>query len=192
MVTNTLLITSARLLTLWIIIFANNFGCLAAPPEHGGVGLTEWLVRLDGSGSSADRAARNAIHQIGTNALPYLRRLFESKDSKLELKTYEFLKIRVHIDVRFAMAQAKHLQAMMGCVAVGSDAVPTLVEFCEDDNTSGEVRNVWSDEWRAGKLGFGLFTCHPKKRTRLQVNLTFDPPITTTSPMILQLHKPWP
>src|SRR5882762_6938554 len=58
-------------------------------PVFQGTPLSVWLTGLDegSNGPRPDfRAAREAVRQIGTNAIPALLRMFRAKDSALTLK----------------------------------------------------------------------------------------------------------
>jgi hypothetical protein len=99
-------------------------------PSFQGRKLGEWLADIENTHDDSEaEPARNAVRQIGTNAIPYLLRMMRAEDSKLK-QTFFTLLAKAHINtVRIPDATGKHLRATLGFWALGpqaSSAIPEL------------------------------------------------------------------
>ena len=112
--------------------------------------VPEWLDRLD-SRNLEDRAkAMEAISSVGTNALPILQEYIQAKDSWLKKKLITLSRKQSLVNLSLNSASDRHRTARNGYAALGSSAVPNLIELFEDpillyeDNPAYEASRVLS------------------------------------------------
>jgi hypothetical protein len=108
-------------------------------PSFQGRGLSHWLSDIENARDDREaESAKNAVRQIGTNAIPYLLGMMRAEDSKLK-ETFITLLARLHIStVRIADASGKHLRALLGFHALGpraSSAIPELKALVDNPKT---------------------------------------------------------
>ena len=153
----------------WLALGVACFGlvlssaCLSASPEpepaYAGKPLTAWLdsLRLAKTTNEFLRAS-NAVHRIGSNAVPYLLRIVRARDGELpqppsppEPAYHYFLKPlcqRDELEVRVALA----------CRVLGSAAKPVMTElstaFATATNDIGVAR-AGAGLIDLGPIGFG-------------------------------------
>jgi len=98
-------------------------------PVYQGKPLSVWLQSYSPDGDSPE--VDDAVHTMGTNALPALLGMLQAKDSKLKLAL-------AALGFRYTPAETQHLRAQKGLSALGADAsnaVPALIEIYQQ-NTS--------------------------------------------------------
>jgi len=98
-------------------------------PVYQGKPLSVWLQSYSPDGDSPE--VDDAVHTMGTNALPALLGMLQAKDSKLKLALSA-------LGFRYTPAETQHLRAQKGLSALGADAsnaVPALIEIYQQ-NTS--------------------------------------------------------
>jgi HEAT repeats len=115
-------------------------------PHYKGRPLTAWLEDWDRSFGPpgtltiyrAEQGAEveNALRQMGSQAVPSLRRMLRARDSRLRVKVVAFCAKRPWIPIRFrAPAEKLHRRALFGIRTlgpVGKPAVPELIELLTD------------------------------------------------------------
>ena len=108
-------------------------------PSYQGRALNQWLSDIENANDDrAAESAKNAVRQIGTNAIPYLLDMMRAEDSKLK-ETLTALLARLHIyRIRIADASGKHLRASIAFEALGpqaSSAIPELKALLNNPKT---------------------------------------------------------
>jgi hypothetical protein len=104
-------------------------------PVFQGTPLSVWLTGFDekSNGPRPDyRAAREAVRQIGTNAIPALMRMLRAKDSALTLKLIRLVAKQPIIKIHYVPASTRNLEAAAALETLGAqaqDAVPQLIEM---------------------------------------------------------------
>jgi hypothetical protein len=99
---------------------------LREPPEpvYQGKRLSDWLVELDkemppSNYVSVDSRAAVAIQEMGTNTLPFLRRLLKARDTRLKTTLVEFARKQGFIRIRFTLANDLHRRAALAAFCLG-------------------------------------------------------------------------
>jgi hypothetical protein len=99
-------------------------------PSFQGRALSDWLTDIEKANDDREaEPAKDAVRQIGTNAIPYLLGMMRAEDSKLK-ETFNTLVRKAHT-YRFLIAEAHNKQgrACTGFYALGpqaSSAIPEL------------------------------------------------------------------
>jgi hypothetical protein len=104
-------------------------------PAYQGRTLTDWLriavndetnapSRLSSSPTQID--AEKAIRQIGTNALPHILELLQTRDSKFKRSANSLLNHQSFIQFRFPDFVDQKLMAVTGIEILGKDATPAV------------------------------------------------------------------
>ena len=114
-------------------------------PEYHGKKLTAWLADLEGGpgsgpGSTAYTNAALAIHQMGTNAVPFLLQMFQTKDSALKLESANLLGNAQHwVHFHFSNALKEHDEASRALGILGPAArvaIPDLAHLLNSGDAS--------------------------------------------------------
>jgi HEAT repeats len=115
----------------------------AEDPVYQGKRLSVWM------GSDPDDAAREltpgakqAIRQLGTNAIPLLLRKLRAKDSPFKVKLFALAQKQHVIKVSYTPAKLQPWQGAEGFQVLGADgksAVPALIELYSQDNSDFEA-----------------------------------------------------
>ncbi len=111
---------------------------LTREPMFEGHPLSFWLKECDKDFDGITKKVgpgpgRNAVRQIGTNALPWLLRMARNNSFDLRWEAEKFLGGHVHI--RDRAQERAHDRAWMGFAALGSlaePAAPTLIGMLDD------------------------------------------------------------
>jgi hypothetical protein len=120
-----LMLAAVAISVLWIAF------CLPKEPAYQGVGLSEWLDRMEKAraGDVAKVEAENAIRAIGTNGIPYLLHLITRKDPwRYRLSHY----LNTHWDGRFAYEigyggrTPDRWRALQGFTVISTNAVTAI------------------------------------------------------------------
>ena len=129
----------------WLIVRSHE------PPEpvYQGKRLSEWLLpRTDGT---FDPGAKQAVHKIGTNAIPTLLRMLRARDSKLKLKLVGLAQKQRLIKINFVSADIRNYEAGWGFEILGSiasNAVPALIQiYAENISETSQTATI-------GAIGF--------------------------------------
>ena len=119
-----------------ILAFSALYMLNSREPAHQGRPLTEWLADLDRHVSpSQSRKAEEAIRCIGTNALPQLLRMLQTRDSAWKRKLIELERKQSVIKLHFTTENQRHSRALAGFKTLGADAqpaVPVLIGWLEN------------------------------------------------------------
>lgn len=102
-------------------------------PSYQGRSLSEWLSESD------ELKAREAVAQIGTNAIPFLLKSVASEDSALKKKLLKLARKQSVIDFNIYSAQAEQFEAMAAFELLGANAapaIPALEKLLENDKTT--------------------------------------------------------
>lgn len=122
---------------LWLGLLVVVLGGLAwfllggSEPEYQGRSLSEWLELYDysdgpkGSGAGCGNADE-AIRKIGTNALPYLVKMTEAKDSRFNRMMMGLAEKQSWIRIQHVPAWNMRVRAYCGLRALGKDARPMI------------------------------------------------------------------
>ena len=106
-------------------------------PEYQGRPLSAWLAQLNYSHSPQDTVASNAIHQMGTEILPYLGPMLRARDSSLKSRLMAALSKQRLIKIPFVSADTQQQRASRACRVLGAAAVeylPQLTAMLESTN----------------------------------------------------------
>ena len=93
-------------------------------PVYQGRRLSQWLDDFDGSGSPKEAVAKDAIRQMGTQALPALVGLLGRTDVPFKRTLASWLGRQSLVQIRFTWAEARRAQAARGIAVIGPAAVP--------------------------------------------------------------------
>jgi HEAT repeat protein len=112
-------------------------------PSYQGRSLSQWLRDIENAREDPEaEPAKNAVRQIGTNAIPYLLGKMRTEDSKLKTRFITLL-AKAHIfSVRIANSNRQHLRALLGFEALGpqaSSAIPDLKALLNNTELVGSV-----------------------------------------------------
>src|SRR5947209_2980083 len=100
-------------------------------PVYEGRRLSVWLEEFNKTGGTRDstRKAREAIRQIGTNALPILLATLRSEDSGFKLTLVTWTRKLTFFRPSFNPAQQRRLCAFFALDALGPTATPAVPEL---------------------------------------------------------------
>jgi hypothetical protein len=116
---------------------------LPPEPTYNGKSLSVWLRDLNYSHSPADRAASNAVAQIGTNALPHLGPMLRARDSALKLRFISLLQKQSLWKVSFTPSRERQMRGSAACRVLRQEARQYIPELTRLLNTP-ESRIAWS------------------------------------------------
>src|SRR6266496_1448149 len=101
------------------------FFFLPGEPRFQGKRLTTWLEGY-GQSQHKNQQVDEVVRQIGTEALPWLLRMLERKDSNLKLKFVNAATKLPFIKIRFTPAEDRRKRAAWAIIALGDKAKPAL------------------------------------------------------------------
>jgi hypothetical protein len=111
---------------LWTAIKTSD----ANEPAYGGKKLSQWLVEVDyGQREAVRKVARDAIAQIGTNALPLILKYLHTPGSRLPNDFNALLAKIPQVKFRFVTADDRLRRAIWGIDALGPLAAPAIPEL---------------------------------------------------------------
>jgi HEAT repeat protein len=99
-------------------------------PEYKGKPLSGWLEDTDAYDPTKTQAATEAVRQIGTDAIPELRRMLRARDTPFKLKLIALVRQQHFFKVRHTSATILQLRGVRGFGALGPEgrlAVPELI-----------------------------------------------------------------
>jgi HEAT repeat protein len=108
-----------------------------AEPSYQGKRLSGWLRDLRNPSPLVQCRAQEALRQIGTNAMPVLRRMLHAEDSSVRTNLVNLLQRQTLIKLSFANARERRIRAAFACVILGPKAraaIDDLLEFSLDDS----------------------------------------------------------
>jgi HEAT repeat protein len=145
-------------------------------PVFQGKRLSAWLGDLPfGQPIETREQAREAVPQIGTNALPALLTLLGSRDSYLKLKLIELLGKQSFVKVHLRTAFDRRLLAHYGLEALGptaKPALPALIEQLNHGDMAGQTADTLARVGGADALSpLTNALTHADKRVRYGVVL---------------------
>jgi len=121
-----------------VTIVGIQFGMRQPEPSFEGKSLSEWLATLQYSHTPKDLQASNAVYQMGTNILPFLRPMFHAHDSRFELMVKKWLSKQRLLKFNFIPANEKRERASRACRVLGPKAqkyLPELTAMLDSTNS---------------------------------------------------------
>lgn len=111
-------------------------------PTHQGKRLSVWLEQLDrelpnGNYVGTNSPAAIAIQQIGTNAIPFLRHLLSTRDSRLKTKVIEWSEKQALVKVHLASANDWRRRAAFATFCLGprgASLMPQIMTLFRDSD----------------------------------------------------------
>ena len=100
--------------------------CPSHEPEYDGQPLSYYLSSLTYSQVRLERSARDAILDIGSNAVPYLIKILDARESRFKMWFNELADRQSFIRFRFAPLVNRQIQAAMACQELGPVAAPAI------------------------------------------------------------------
>lgn len=101
-------------------------------PVYEGRRLSAWLRDLS-SGRNGEAStqlpARQAVKEIGTNALPFLLKMLKSQDPEWKSQSVAWLQDTCDLDLSASLAEAQRQRALRGFQALGREAEPAVPEL---------------------------------------------------------------
>jgi HEAT repeat protein len=120
------LVLVLALAAIGVVLYASRTN----EPSYQGRALSQWLREIERAPDDREtEPAKDAVRQIGTNAIPYLLGMMRAEDSKLK-ETFNTLVSKAHI-YRFRIAEAsdKQARAFDGFFVLGPQASPAIPEL---------------------------------------------------------------
>ena len=130
-----------------------------AAPHYQGKSLNQWLGLYYSSITSGTPApqAKQAIRQIGTNALPTLIRMIQAQDSFIKSKLMDVASKQHFLKLNLTPASTLRFQATMSYQILGAAAkaqVPELTIILTNDDTDEVSQSAEVRQCAATALGF--------------------------------------
>jgi hypothetical protein len=127
----------AGLLLLAVIAAISLMSSLRQPrePEYDGVPLSDYLRSLTYSQVRLERSARDAIRAMGSNAVPHLIKILDTRESRFKTRFNELAGRYSFTRFRFKPLDACQVQAAMACQELGptaAPAIPSLARLVDD------------------------------------------------------------
>ncbi|MCL5099004.1 MAG: HEAT repeat domain-containing protein [Candidatus Omnitrophica bacterium] len=127
------LIITGAVLAL-VLVLAELLAHFLGPgePVYQGKQLSDWLQDLcHGQSAQLRDQAKNAIRQIGTNAIPTLLDMVRARDSRLKLKFMQWTSRQSMVRFRFQPAMVLHTEAVTAFSVLGPAAIPAIEPLAE-------------------------------------------------------------
>lgn len=127
--------TRRTLKAIGILTFVALASLLMRPsqPTYDGRTLTHWIKVLGSSDSDEEAHAFAAIQSIGTNALPTILQLLESRDSTMKFRCLQVLGRVPFLNLRFETAAEWRQKAKLALVLAGAESqhksIPALARM---------------------------------------------------------------
>ena len=159
-------------------------------PPYQGRSLVEWMDDYGRASASASdvemEISRQAVKQIGTNAIPFLLKELSAKDTALQERLKLWLQRQPLVQFHFKYAWEHRLQGLEGFAILEQDAscaVPDLVELSRDNDA----------DIRRGALNV-LCIIKPKQDILLPILLQafHDPSAPNRETAAIRLHRLYP
>lgn len=157
-------------------------------PRYQGRTLSEWLDSgpIDGDDTEYRLTAGNSVRQIGSDAVPFLLRWAETKDSPLKVKLIYWLNDHTTLHLHHKTAGRWHILAIIGFQFLGSESKPAWPAL---------IHRTYATDWRERRLALDcLFGAKPDKETFLPVliRLIHDPERVLQKEAAYDLHLRYP
>ena len=123
------------LLALLVTVALLAFGYQPTEPHLNSIPLSHYLDKQTYGELRTERDARESIRDFGTNAVPYLIRILEARESKLKTTFRELAQKQTLIRFRFTPLFARQSQAALACAELGpvaASASPALARLAND------------------------------------------------------------
>ncbi len=113
----------------------------APEPEYDGQPLSDYLRSLTYSQVRLERSALDAIHAIGSNAVPHLIRILDARESRFKSWFNQLADRQSFIRFRFTPVSLRQVQAAMACQELGPTAAPAIPSLARliDDPQVGQL-----------------------------------------------------
>jgi HEAT repeat protein len=126
------------------ILAVSLFWVVSQPnePRYEGRRVSAWVRELQGKGPAARARAEKALRQIGTNAIPVLRRELRSEDSTVKLALLRLFWRQDRVRIQAMPARGWHVRAALACGLLGPQAqplIPDLLDMAKGDFVHFEV-----------------------------------------------------
>ncbi len=108
-------------------------------PEYQGKQLSIWLEEFDRWNGNTNAPVVWPLRRMGTNALPKLREMLRSEDSRFKKQLMKLAEKQSLVKFRFTPVSQRRRRAMYGCQALGplaKAAIPELIELLKDKDAS--------------------------------------------------------
>ena len=167
-------------------------------PELNGIPLSHYLDKQTYGELRTERDARESIRDFGSNAVPYLIRILEARESKFKATLRELAQKQSVIRIHFTPLFARQSQAALACAELGpmaASASPALARLANDPVL---CRHSLSALAMIGPENFpiltnALLTGIPAARAEAAGDLRYMTPRHAPVPVLLHaLHDPEP
>lgn len=182
----------AALILIAVVLAATR----SKEPAYGGKRLGEWLGSVPSTSELTRQQFETAIREIGTNSIPYLRKMLAAEDSHLKITLARLLARQNMIKVKIPMAQDKRLRATLACSALGPSAAPLIPDLLGlVENGRGPYNSVmWAlsrmDEVAVEPLVLALTNSNVALREMASGSLGYmGPPASNAIPNLLASLK---
>ncbi len=135
-------------------------------PVYQGKRLSAWLHDYDTRTGRPHADADEAVRNIGTNALPFLLRLFRENDSSFKFRALRLLGKQHFVKISHTPARTLNEEAMYAIKALGaraSNAVPGLIHIY-NQNLSADAQ--WTVAYSLSSIGPAASNAVPILLTR--------------------------
>ncbi|MDB6109188.1 MAG: domain containing protein [Pedosphaera sp.] len=146
-------------------------------PVYQGKRLSAWLAELDKEMPPSNYVGTNgpvaaALQQMGTNAIPCLRRLLKAKDSRLKARLIAFANKQRWVRIHITPADDRHRRAALATFCLGPRGSPLMPEIMGLFR-SGDYQTSFTMAETLGRIGY----CNPETLPALLAALN-EPPNT--------------
>jgi len=101
-----------------------------------------WLADLDAKSNEQRERAKEALHQIGSNAVPALMNIMRTKDSTLKRIVAKWVNGQSVIPLHITTDVQWKLKAWPGCQIIGSALIPKLTEYLNNGESAKEAAEL--------------------------------------------------
>jgi hypothetical protein len=127
---------------LAVIAFAAFLALRPREPLYQGRSFRAWLADLDAKPNEQRERAKEALHQIGSNAVPALMNIMRTKDSTLKRIVAKWVNGQSVIPLHITTDVQWKLKAWPGCQIIGSALIPKLTEYLNNGESAKEAAEL--------------------------------------------------
>jgi hypothetical protein len=135
---------------IWTVVGLLIFGLAvfflpSSDPVYEGKRLSAWTADLDGYAGPKMEGAQEAIRHIGTNALPYIIQLLQTKNAPFKARVNQWLSKQSWIKFRHTTPETLRSRGLFACEALGTNArpaIPALTALVYDPSLSRHAASV--------------------------------------------------